>query len=692
MKDSPQRAKQTRGQEPAIPLQEVPAETSHPPVDPDTVVIANMTPCLNCGVHPVKRIVGEDLNVEADVFKDGHDVLVAVLEWRHAEETAWSETPLRPLINDRWTATFPLAKQGWCEYRISAWGDHFFSWRHEILTKFKAGVADLSSEILEGSAIIRAAAKRAAGDDIRFLTEIASLLEESEPSTLPELLDDSALLALMEVYTDRSLATSSPALRVWVDRPQAACSAWYEFFPRSASGSAEAGSTFRDCLPRVDDARAMGFDVIYFPPIHPIGLTKRKGRNNSLVCEPGDPGVPYAIGNYRQGVNGGGHKDVAPELGTLADFAWLVGEIRGRGMEVALDFAINCSPDHPYVKDQPDWFFKRPDGSIKYAENPPKKYEDVYPLNFHNPDWRALWQELRDVIRFWCSQGVRIFRVDNPHTKPVAFWEWVIAEVRTEFPDVIFLSEAFTRPKMMQTLAKVGFTQSYTYFTWRNSKFELTEYLTELTNTEMTEYFRPHFFTNTPDILPEFLQTGGRPAFMIRAVLAATLSPLYGIYSGFELCENTPIPGKEEYLDSEKYHFQGRDWNAPGNIKDLITKLNGIRSENRALQKLSNLSFLTAENESLLFYAKSSEGADNILFVAVSLDPFHPQSGFVTIPLADFGVQENEPYLLDDLLTGETFQWVGGRNFIALSPEFRPAHIFRLRRRVGSSLGQDVFA
>ena len=696
MKDSSRRPKRQEAgalsQEAAIPSQETLPPFNDGLHQPATVVIANISPCLNGGTHPVKRIVGDDLIVEADIFKDGHDVLAAVLEWRHAEDAEWSETPLRSLINDRWTAAFPLAKPGWCNYRISAWGDIFHSWRHEILTKFKAGVKDLSSEIFEGSAIIRAGAKRAVGDDARFLSEISGLLEESEPSALPELLEDPALLALMEVYADRSLATSSPALRVWVDRRRAACSAWYEFFPRSAGGSAEAGSTFRECLPRVDDARAMGFDVIYFPPIHPIGLTKRKGRNNSLVSEPGDPGVPYAIGNFRQGVNGGGHKDVAPELGTLEDFAWLVGEIRDRDMEVAIDFAINCSPDHPYVAEHPDWFFKRPDGSIKYAENPPKKYEDVYPLNFHNPDWQALWLELRDVILFWCRHGVRIFRVDNPHTKPVAFWEWVIAGVRNEFQDVIFLSEAFTRPKMMQTLAKVGFTQSYTYFTWRNSKVELTEYLTELTGTEMKDYFRPHFFTNTPDILPGFLQTGGRPAFMIRAVLAATLSPLYGIYSGFELCENTPIPGKEEYLDSEKYHFQGRDWEAPGNIKELITKLNRIRVENRALQKLANLRFLTAENDNLLFYAKSSEGADNILFVAVNLDPFNSQSGFVTIPLADLGVQKTEPYLLDDLLTGETFRWVGARNYIALSPEARPAHIFRLRRRVGSSMGQDVFA
>src|SRR4029077_10802745 len=373
----------------------------------------------------------------------------------------------------------------------------------------------------------------------------------------------------------RSLSTESkPYLQVVVDRPEALFAAWYEFFPRSAEGKAT-GSKLRDCLPRVDDAKAMGFDVIYFPPIHPIGFTKRKGKNNSVNSEPGDPGVPYAIGSKY-----GGHMAVEPELGTLEDFDWLVGEIRSRGMEVALDFAINCSPDHPYVRDHPEWFFHRPDGSIKYAENPPEKYEDGYPINFHNENWRELWDEMKRIILFWAEHQVRIIRVDNPHTKPLAFWEWMIAEVRAQYPDLIFLSEAFTRPKMMKALAKAGFTQSYTYFTWRNTKAELTEYLTELCATEMKYYFRGNFFTNTPDILPFFLQTGGRPAFLIRSFLAATLSTAYGIYSGFELCENVAIPDREEYLNSEKYQFKERDWNAPGNIKDYITKLNQIRREN----------------------------------------------------------------------------------------------------------------
>jgi starch synthase (maltosyl-transferring) len=431
----------------------------------------------------------------------------------------------------------------------------------------------------------------------------------------------------------------------------------------------------------------MGFDVIYFPPVHPIGFTKRKGKNNSVTSEPGDPGVPYAIGSQF-----GGHKAVEPELGTIDDFDWLVGEVKARGMEVALDFAINSSPDHPYVKEHPDWFFHRPDGSIKYAENPPKKYEDVYPLNFYNSDWKNLWHEMKDVILFWVRHGVRTFRVDNPHTKPNAFWEWTISEIQNDYPDVIFLAEAFTRPKMMKALAKGGFTQSYTYFTWRNSKWDLTEYMTELTQTEMKYYFRANFFPNTPDILPFFLQTSGRPGFMIRSVLATTLTTVYGIYSGFELCENVGVPGKEEYLNSEKYQFKERDWNAPGNIKDYITKLNAIRRHNRALREYENLRFHTIENEQILFYSKATEALDNIVLVMVNLDPYNSQSGFAYVPVENFKIDVAEPYQVEDLLTGEKFTWRGRRNFVMLDPHSRPAHVFRVRRLIRTEGTQMVFA
>ncbi len=661
---------------------------------PAGVVIERVTPQIDGGKHPINRTIGEDVIVEADVLKDGHDVVSAVLKWRQAGATEWNETPMTPLADDRWRGVLGVSRAGVYEYTVEAWGDVFLSWRDEVCKKADAGLTELASEALEGARLVESAAARAPNPvDATTLNAFASALAGADAAHLREIANDPDLEGMMAFLADRSLAaTVEPFLEIQVDRARAAFAAWYEFFPRSAEGRADAGSTFRDCLGRIDDAKAMGFDVIYFPPIHPIGETNRKGRNNALRAEPGDPGVPYAIGNFRQGVNGGGHKDVAPELGTLEDFDWLVGEVRERGMEIALDFAINCSPDHPYVRDHPDWFFKRPDGTIKYAENPPKKYEDVYPLNFHCADWRGLWSELRDVLLFWAGHGVRTFRVDNPHTKPVAFWHWAIAEIHAQFPDVIFLSEAFTRPKMMKVLAKAGFTQSYTYFTWRDTKAELTEYLAELTRTEMAEYFRGNFFTNTPDILPEYLQTGGRPAFLVRAVLAATLSPIYGIYSGFELCENTPIPGREEYLDSEKYHFKGRDWNAPGNIKDWITALNRARRENRALQSARNLLFHPSDNDRVLFYSKMTEARDSIVLVAVNLDPFTTQSAWVEAPFGEFGLDAGDEYEVRDLLTGEVFRWKGARNFVSLDPRIRPAHVLRVRRRIGRALGADVFA
>lgn len=666
-----------------------------------TVIIEAITPQIEGGRYPIKRAEGGSVVVEADIFKDGHDIVSAVLKWRKIDETAWHETPMSPILNgnDRWTGTLTVSGTGRYEYTIEAWGDVFLSWQDEIRKKVDGGLTALTSEALEGARILRDAAARAkkAGksgkSDAVTLTAFAASLADAEPARLKEIAFDPAVVGLVRYWEDRSLSTThEPVLGIWVDRREAVFAAWYEFFPRSAEGRPDGGSTFRDCLGRIDDAKAMGFDVIYFPPIHPIGETNRKGRNNSTTCQPGEPGVPYAIGNFRHGVNGGGHKDVAPELGTLEDFDWLVGEVRSRGMEIALDFAINCSPDHPYVRDHPDWFFKRPDGTIKYAENPPKKYEDVYPLNFHCADWKALWAEMRDVLLFWAEHGVRIFRVDNPHTKPVAFWEWTIAEVLAKFPDVIFLSEAFTRPKMMRVLAKAGFTQSYTYFTWRTTKAELTEYLEELTQSEMAEYFRGNFFTNTPDILPFHLQTGGRPMFVQRAVLAATLLPIYGIYSGFELCENAPVPGKEEYVDSEKYQFKGRDWNAPGNIKDTITTLNRARREHRALQEYRNLEFHPCDNPQILFYSKMTDARDSIVLVVVNLDPHHAQSGWVEAPIADFGVIESATYEVRDLLTNEKFLWQGARNFVSLDPRNRVAHVLEVRRWQGRQRGVDIFA
>ncbi len=642
-----------------------------------SVVIENLQPLIEGGRYPIKRIVGEDLAVEADIFKDGHDVVAAVLKWRVLGKREWRETPMTFVDNDRWRGVCTLYDEAIHEYTVEAWTDTFRSWQSEFAKKFDGGISDLRSEALEGAALVEAAARRARDRaDAARLREFSEQIATMANSEIYAIAQSGELEVLMATYPDRSAAAQyAPAPRVVVDRQAALFGAWYEFFPRSAEGRGDRGSTFRDCLPRVDDAKAMGFDVIYFPPIHPIGHTNRKGRNNSITCEPGDPGVPWAIGS-----EAGGHKAVEPSLGTLADFDWLQKQVRKRGMEIALDFALNCSPDHPYVKEHPEWFYKRPDGTIKYAENPPKKYEDIYPLNFRCENWRELWAEIKSVVLFWAEHGVRIFRVDNPHTKPVAFWEYLITGVREKYPDTMFLSEAFTRPKMMKALAKAGFNQSYTYFTWRNSKRELIEYFTELTQTEMSEYFRPNLWPNTPDILPFVLQEGGRPAFMTRVLLAATLSPLYGIYSGYELCENKALPGREEYLDSEKYQFKERDWNEPGNIKDWIARINKIRRENRALQLYRNLRFYHAESEAILFYGRMTAARDNIILVVVNLDPHRKQNSFVYVPIEEFGQMESDEYEVYDLLNDTRYTWRGRQNYVELDPEIQPAHIFLVRR------------
>src|SRR4029077_13887417 len=467
-----------------------------------------------------------------------------------------------------------------------------------------------------------------------------------------------------------------PYLRAIVDRSQALFAAWYEFFPRSAEGKANSGSKFRDCIPRIEDAKAMGFDVIYFPPIHPIGFTKRKGKNNSVTSEPGDPGVPYAIGSKF-----GGHKAVEPELGTLDDFDWLGREIKARGMEVALDFAINCSPDHPYVKEHPEWFFHRPDGTIKYAENPPKKYQDVYPENFYGEEPLRLWTEMKRLVEFWIGHGVKTFRVDNPHTKPVRFWEWMIREVQAVHPDIVCLAEAFTRPKMMKVLAKAGFTQSYTYFTWRNEKGELQDYLTEITAPPMAEYFRGNLWPNTPDILHETLQRGGPPAFKMRLVLAATLSSLYGIYSGYELCENVPFaPGSEEYLNSEKYEVKGRDWDAPGNLVGFVTRINRIRRAHRALQLYDNLRFHASSDPGVVWYSKVTPDGGEVVFVAASLDTDRVRAAVVEVPLDELGIAPDHPYRMHELLSDVSYEWRGPHGYFDLEPARDLAQIFHLRR------------
>jgi starch synthase (maltosyl-transferring) len=641
-----------------------------------SVVIEAVAPAVDGGRYPVKRVAGERVEVTADIFQEGHDVLVAWLRYRRAGERAWRESPMRHVDNDRWAGTFTPDPVGRWEFTLEAVADPFRSWLADLEKRHAAG-QEAASELREGQALVLAAAGRAGGADGAVLETLAArLTATADQAAAVEAARDPALAALMDRHLDRRPATwADRAWEVVADRERARCAAWYEFFPRSGSRP-DRSATFKEAEAQLERAAAMGFDVVYLPPIHPIGHTHRKGRNNALVAGPGDPGSPWAIGSEM-----GGFTAVHPDLGTLADFERFVARARDLGLEVALDFAVQCSPDHPWVREHPEWFFRRPDGTIKYAENPPKKYQDIYPLNFHCADPRPLWEALRQVLEFWIARGVRTFRVDNPHTKPVRFWEWLIRAIQDRHPDVIFLAEAFTRPKMMRVLAKAGFTQSYTYFTWRNTKAELTEYLTELTTPPLPEYFRPHFWPNTPDILHATLQQGGRPAFVVRLVLAATLSPLYGIYSGYELGENVARePGSEEYLDSEKYEYKARDWGAPGQLGDLVTRLNRIRREHPALQRLTTLRFHGADEPEILWYSKSTPDRADVLFVAVNLNPAETRAGFVDIPLADLGLGPDEPYRMRELLSDREWEWRGPRGYVELAPATAPAQVFALQR------------
>ena len=651
------------------------------------IVIEDVYPELDCGRYAVKREVGDTLEVWADIFKEGHDAIAAAIRYRTEFETEWRQVPMRFVDNDRWMGTTALEENARYLFTVVAWTDLFGSWRAELEKKYAAG-QDVRSELLEGAELVSATIGRAEGEDQERIESLHRELRDAETQAEQVAVAlDAELLELMERYPDLSDFTQyEQVLPVQVDRVAARFAAWYELFPRSTSDDPARHGTFDDVIRKLPYVREMGFDVLYFPPIHPIGRAHRKGKNNSLTAGPDEPGSPYAIGGET-----GGHKALHPELGTEEDFARLVEAAREHGLELALDFAIQVSPDHPYVEEHPEWFFKRPDGTIKYAENPPKKYQDIYPLNFYGPNWEAQWKEWRDVILYWVERGVKIFRVDNPHTKPVQFWEWMIRDVQRQHPDVIFLSEAFTRPKMMRALAKAGFAQSYTYFTWRNFKQELTDYLVELTQGPMKEYFRGNFFVNTPDILPEFLQKGGVPAFRIRAILATTLSSLYGIYSGFELGENTPLgPGKEEYLDSEKYEIKAWDWDRPGNIRPLITALNRIRRENPALHEYENLRFYHASNEHVLFYGKMTPDRSNAVFVAVNLDPFQAHEATLHFPIAELGVAPDGHCEAQDLLSGETHLWQGGAQTVTLDPE-SPGRIFRVKAWRRSEHDFDYF-
>lgn len=636
-------------------------------------VIENVRPCVDAGRFAVKRCVGDVLGVEADVFIDGHEAPGAMLLHRRRGERRWRESAMQALGNDRWRAQFALGDIGVYEYTIAAWADAFASWRKDLERWTEPG--DIAVALSIGAKLIAAAAARARGADARLLKAwCENLSADTAPEARRTLALDEALNALAARYPDRRFETVfEPALAVVVDPPLARFSAWYELFPRAA-GPSGAHGTFKDCERRLPEIAQMGFDVLYFPPIHPIGRTRRKGRNNAPAAASGDPGSPWGIG-----ADEGGHKAVHPDLGTPEEFRQLVKAARLHGIEIALDVALQSSPDHPYVREHPQWYRHRPDGSIQFAENPPKKYEDIYPFDFDNDDWRALWEEVRSIFLHWIGEGVRVFRVDNPHTKPFGLWEWVIGEIKAAHPDVLFLSEAFTRPKIMHRLAKLGFSQSYTYFTWRNSRSELTEYFTELAHAPSREYFRPNVWPNTPDILHEYLQRGGRPAFAVRLVLAATLAANYGIYGpAFELAENRARePGSEEYLNSEKYELRAWERDRPDSLAPLVARVNAIRRENRALQHDWRLWFHPTDNEQLICYSKATPECDNVILVLVNLDPVNRQSGWTDLRLEELGLAGG-PLEVHDLLSGERYRWHGARNYVELRPWQSPGHILRI--------------
>ncbi len=649
--------------------------------------IEYVRPAVDCGRATLKRVLGESIEVEAAVIAEGNERISCVLLHAPRGAAQWTAVPMTPLGDDRWIASFEPATLGRHRYSVAAWIDTFATWRNKFLRR--TSPEDISLALLEGAALVRAAAEHARDAERSALLAYAAALEDDTPlderrqTALTE-----ALRELMSDAADRSLETVyDPPLEVVVERPLARFSAWYELFPRSTAAAPARHGTLATAAERLGYVAAMGFDVVYLPPIHPIGTDHRKGRNNGLRAAAGDPGSPWAIGAAE-----GGHKSVHPELGTLEDFARFRAEAERLGIEVALDIAFQCSPDHPYVREHPEWFAHRPDGSVQYAENPPKKYEDIYPLDFASGDWRALWQELRDVVEFWVERGVRVFRVDNPHTKPFDLWHWLIADVQSRHPDTLFLAEAFSRPRVMYRLAKLGFSQSYTYFTWRNTKQELTDYFTELAG--IRDWFRPNLWPNTPDILHEYLQTGGRPAFMARAALAATLGASWGVYGpAFELLEHTPREaGSEEYLNSEKYEVRHWDLEAGDSLRSFLARLNEIRRANAALQLDTTLRFHGIDNDQLICYSKTSMDGANVVLVVVNLDPQHVQSGFIDVPLDEWGLDAQKPYEAQELLGAATHEWQGPRAFVTLTPAECPAGIYRIAaRRTASERDFDYF-
>jgi starch synthase (maltosyl-transferring) len=653
------------------------------------VIIESVTPEIDAGRFPIKRVVGEEATVEAVILTDGHDALSCALLYRKESETLWTEVPMQFLGNDLWSGSFQVTELGRYRYTVMGWIDHFKSWSRDLEKRLQAG-QDVSVDLMIGAEMVEQAQQQADKIAAKWLSTFAEALREGGEEGKRHALSPE-LARLMGEWSERRFASLyDKELEVIVDPELAVFSAWYELFPRSFAPVAGEHGTFKDVKERMlPYVSSMGFDVLYLPPIHPIGASFRKGPNNTIKAGPGDPGSPWAIGSEQ-----GGHKSIHPQLGTLEDFRDLVEHARNEyGIEVALDIAFQCSPDHPYVKEHPQWFRRRPDGTIQYAENPPKKYQDIYPFDFETEQWRELWAELLSIFQYWLEQGVRVFRVDNPHTKPFLLWHWLIDEIKREYPKAIFLSEAFTRPAALYGLAKRGFTQSYNYFPWRNTKWELTQYLTELTQTGVREYCRPNLWPNTPDILPEFLQFGGRSAFMARLILAATLGTSYGIYGpAFELCENTPLAqGKEEYLRSEKYEIKDWDIDSPDSLRDLITQVNQIRRENPAFRVNHKLRFHEVDNEQVIAYSKSSLDGSNQVLVVVNLDPNYKQSGFITLPLEELGIDIRQPYQAHDLLTDARYLWHGTRNYVELNPRTIPAHIFVIRRKIRTEHDFDYY-
>ena len=666
------------------------------------VVIEEVEPQVNGGRYPAKRVIGDEVRVSAAIFSDGHDHVAGRLLYRHESERKWRSKPLADEGNDIWAASFAVDRQGKWEFSVQGWVDHFDTWCSDLRKRIDAQPdpgnpkpgqtpQNIPLALQSGALLLEAIGKRAKGSDAKLIADTVSSLRWMADQDAPvyEYPISEEIVERATRYPDLTLATRyEKDLTIWVDRVKARYSTWYELFPRSASPDPARHGTLADVEARLPEIEAMGFDVLYMPPIHPIGKAYRKGPNNSVTAAEGDEGSPWAIGSAE-----GGHKSVLPALGTVEDVKRLAEAAAKRGIDIALDIAFQCSPDHPWVTEHPTWFQIRPDGSIQYAENPPKKYQDIYPLNFESPDWRGLWEELLSVFEFWIKQGVRVFRVDNPHTKALPFWEWVIEEIRSKEPDVIFLAEAFTRPHVMYSLAKAGYTQSYTYFTWRTTKAELQTYFEEITKPPVSDFYHPNLWPNTPDILHASLQTGGRPAFMQRLILAATLGANYGIYGpAYELGENLPAkPGSEEYLNSEKYEIRQWDRTAAHSLAPLVTRINAIRRENVALQSDLSLHFHVVDNPHILCYSKTSTTAagTNTILVAINLDPMQEQAGWIDLDLKVLGMVHDETFDVEDLLTGTHYAWHDRSNYVALWPETMPAHIFRITRGVNRPASQE---